>query len=68
MNTVHAPTDAVATIPVLDQPERFAGACSLTDALVNAYYQRDIDAIRRIAAQAEYRLYVLAHTTPPGAA
>lgn len=58
----------IVTVPPIEQPSRFAGAHSLTDALVNAYYQRDIEAIRSIAAQAEYRIYVLAHTQPEASA
>jgi ATP/maltotriose-dependent transcriptional regulator MalT len=39
----------------------YNGAHTLTEALTHAYYQRDIDAIRRIAAQVEWRLAVLSH-------
>lgn len=38
---------------------RFNGCNSLTEALVNAYYQRDIETIRRIGAQVESSLVIL---------
>lgn len=54
MNAVAQPsTEAVVTTAATyDQVARpsFNGARSLTEALVQAYYQRDVDAVRRIAA------------------
>ena len=41
-------------------PMPIAGCSCLTDALVNAYYARDIEALRRIAAHVEFRMSAMA--------
>lgn len=61
-NAVSAAASAnqvLMTPPLAVAPATFNGSSSLTQALVHAYYQRDIDSIRRIAAQVEQQLAAL---------